>query len=494
MFKKRKDIFISLLITLMSAFSLTSTEAASPIMNSKQYLYKAGNTIANVGKPITGYYSSGSSTKPCTDAVYGKSDKCVPKYAFYALANPYSKDPIFISTSTENNWYQEKNIASLSFWGSAGNNYPDCLITNGKTTNDPTLAPNLSTAWSKTRIQYISGKSFRWSPKTPNEPMCPTTKTSGASYAIYTKGSSTPGIGLFTMAGKASHNEFWRPHLSDGSDGSANISGTFFNFLQQPDYANAIKPFSGNSSNYNVRRMLFESKQSVYNASTFGDKTTVAQVHQKTEVVFGSPTCLNERRSKPTLMCQTNYIQSSYINRREYKDGKIVPTESLPWNQYAHYNFDPNQGGLPYLGGLLKGNGAATQINYHGKLYSLWTSRGASTQFQSDLFPHTDPTTGLAVASFENLTFRTEMTFNQYLTFIRILGADFLSKDISKTVYPEDVSDSYMASKFGSKWNDPNEWIIMRIGFSQESYNSNQETESVYMGGNIKMINIQALP
>lgn len=486
-------------ITCINVVGITyaATGDTFTIMNSKQYLYKAGNALPTIEKPITGYYSSSNSNKSCTDVVYGKTDGCVPKYAFYALANPNAKDPSYVSSSTESNWYREKNIPSLSFWGSAGDLFPKCYDVNGLTTNDPKLAPELGTAWSKTRIKYVSNKSFRWAPKTPTESVCPTTKASGASYAIYTKGTSTPGIGLFTMSGKSFHNEFWRAHPSNGVNGTgnnANISGTFFNFLQQPDYYNPIKPFSGNSNDYSVKRMILESTQSVYNVSTYGDTTTIAQVQQKADVVLGNKACLDERKNSPSLVCQINYIQHAYINRREYKDGKAIPTESFAWNQYARYNFDPQQGGMPYLSGPLKGNGEVTQLSYGGRKYTLWTSRGASTQFQSDTFPRTDPATGLAVTSFENLTFRTEMTFNQYLTFLKILGADYLSQQTSKTFYPEDISDQYMASKFGSKWNDPNEWIVMRIGFAQEAMNPNQETESITLGGNIKMINVQALP
>ena len=114
--------YILLAITCISAVEVlcAATGDTFPIMNSKQYLYRTGNALPNIEKPITGYYSSTNSNKTCVDVVDGKSDGCVPKYAFYALTNPNAKDPSYVSSSTESNWYREKNIPSLSFWGAAG--------------------------------------------------------------------------------------------------------------------------------------------------------------------------------------------------------------------------------------------------------------------------------------------------------------------------------------------------------------------------------------
>lgn len=492
---------ISLILILMGGYYFwnpgTSQVAAEtyPIFSTKQYSYKAGDTIPSINNPVKDYLTTNTPVVPCTDKVVGPSDGCVPRYTFYRLANAYQ----FLGNPRVTQWYKTLNIPSLTFWGSAGDAYPNCDISNNPTTDSPTEAPELATAWGKTRVAYINGMSARWAPKTPTGYGCPSTKKGGDSYAIFTKGSDRSGVGLFTMSGKGFHDAFWRGFGINGQGGGgANkyISGTFFNFLQGPsltDETTQLKPFSGASTDMNQKRVLLESTQSAYNVATHGDTTKVAQVQQYANFALLNKQCNTERNQTPSLVCQLIYTQESYVNRREYKDGKAIPTETLPWNNYAHYNFDPAQGGMPYVSGPLKTNGVATTINYLGKSYSLWTSRGSATKFESDLWAKADGQ-GLPVASFENLTFRTEITFGQFLTFLRILGADAYQKEKGTSIAPENVPADYLVSKFGSKWNDPNEWIIMRLGFAQEAVNPNQETESIYMGGNIKMINLQALP
>lgn len=469
-----------------------------PTFTSKQYTYTAGNSMADLSNPIVGYYTSKPPAVACTNTKPDNSDNCVPKYRYYGMLAPYQ----FYPSQTINpnaNWMPSLGGKSLAFWGSAGVNYPNCFMINGTTTSDPLLAPELGTAISKTRISFTPGYSFRWAPAAPTTAGCPAGKSGGPSYAIFTSGSVNAGLGLFTLSGLGFHNELYKGYTAAGQDGlgtNAYIAGTYFNFYQNPNMSSPLRLFSGNSTDNNVKRFLLESTQSAYNVSTYspsGDKTHIAQVQQLVPLGVGNKTCISQRITNPSLICQVLIHQQSYVSRREYKNGVLVLAQNDPWNQNATYNYDPVQGSLPYLMGPLKTNGTATTINYHGRTYSLWTSLGDATVFQNNTTPTTGAD-GLAVPAFENLTFRTQMTFNQYLTFLRMIAADSYYKESGKQLYPEDISDSYMASKFGTAWNDPNEYVVMKLGFAQEGVNPIQETERVAMGGNIKYLNLQALP
>jgi hypothetical protein len=308
---------------------------------------------------------------------------------------------------------------------------------------------------------------------------------------------------MFTMSGKDSNEAFWRGYTALGQDGKGNnafISGTFFAFLQNPDKKNGIKVFSGNSADPKLRRVRIDVKESVYISQTAGDKTKIAQVMQYLDVVLWNTDCLTQRATSPTLMCQFEIQLMPYINRREYaKDAQgnytdPIPTETLSFYQNAAVFFDPIQGGNSVINGPLKDKGQTTNIVWNNKSYPVWTSRATKTQFKTATVPTQTGPDGLVLPEFENLPFIQEISWEQWETYLRILAAMSYQKMTGVYLEPSQVSDVYMDSKFGVNWRDPNVWIVGRIAAAQEAYNPNQETEAIYVGGNFKRVNVQAMP
>lgn len=86
-----------------------------------------------------------------------------------------------------------------------------------------------------------------------------------------------------------------------------------------------------------------------------------------------------------------------------------------------------------------------------------WTSWASPTQLQS----------------FQEKTFQIEMSWVQFQALLM------------------NVTNNNPASVFGNRWNDPQAWILLRIGYGQENYN--KSSASSLIEGLFESVEILAL-
>jgi hypothetical protein len=276
------------------------------------------------------------------------------------------------------------------------------------------------------------------------------------------------GIGLFTYVGDGERfpgPHFWHQFSVEGQSGggaNASIEGTFVAWRFDWRNSRTVFPWAMDGARgQDVRRVLVRSTQSVVTTAVkAGPRSTKpAQIKQQYTASVINPTCQRTVRKK--AICQIRYLFHTALIR-----GGPIVWQDQPWANSAQVLFDPAQGGVPIVYGPLKPNG---QVTAAGRV-DLWRSRGDETQH----------------APFRNKMFAAEITFREFLSALRLIGARSLA------VPPANIGEREMAALFGPTWNDPKGWLLLDVNVGQEVYDEDIHREA-YIGGAVMQLDVRAM-
>lgn len=289
----------------------------------------------------------------------------------------------------------------------------------------------------------------------------------GSTYARVKSSPQDGGIGLYTHTGIKPlpydlSPSFWRPYPSTGDGSGVNkyIQGTFSYFRFNPyTPLTLLRPWTGNSMDNNLRRVAFRTNQKVIKAQVQGSSST--QVQQQIQFTVLNLDCI-QNKPFPSAPCQFQILAYTFIKRvgNDYPSGGTVYTDAA-------------QGGIPAIHGDIKAAGQSTIMNCpnYGCNNSVWTSWSEKTQ--NSPWPNSK-------------TFQIEISFNQLMNILSVTTAAYYKKS-----FPS-ISD--ITSLYGFNYNNPQSWILLDVGFSQEVYNPDVDTNTVFIGGNMTSLEVYALP
>lgn len=282
-------------------------------------------------------------------------------------------------------------------------------------------------------------------------PKCPNTPIMGNSLLAYTNASdnSTSGIGIYTFTGPKPHatgNAFFQP--IQGNKNTKGIQGLYIGF---PVFlsGSSMKPFS-----------------SECNGNNCGDRIRL-RVWTKQSVKIAYNQSNSQTQQKMAFMLYN--IADPQTNGRIEFTPYTFCAGSCPSGDKAHFSKDPNQGGVPYIGGRLLGNGNPTRMETNYRTTTVWESYGPSTQ--SNPF-------GLT-------WFHYEISWNNFVKTLRQFT------DISGLNGNE---NSDVAQLFGNGWSIKENWELKHIRFAQEVYNPEWNNgEIAFVGGYTNWIQLDAI-
>jgi len=260
-------------------------------------------------------------------------------------------------------------------------------------------------------------------------------------------------VGMLTTSGKQDDGDvpFFGPYGAGGQNGAgtnAYITGTFVNFRQPWGVADPLQPWAGNA----VARVRSVQSMGAVKLETPGE---AVQAKQQMMVTFLNTTCIRTLERQP---CQVQYLFNTAIARSGVSDWSQVS-----WFKNGDVWFDPVQGGMPIVDGPVYASGQMTTDSKTG--LPLFVSQGSATQHQA----------------FAGRTFDVTISFEQLHNVLRIVAARGLSVD------PASVSDTQIASVWGSAWNDRNAWVLLSGHVGQEVYNPSP-AHKVQIGGGFKSL------
>lgn len=185
------------------------------------------------------------------------------------------------------------------------------------------------------------------------------------------------------------------------------------------------------------------------------------QVQQQIQFTVLNLDCI-QNKPFPSAPCQFQILAYTFIKRvgNDYPSGGTVYTDAA-------------QGGIPAIHGDIKAAGQSTIMNCpnYGCNNSVWTSWSEKTQ--NSPWPNSK-------------TFQIEISFNQLMNILSVTTAAYYKKS-----FPS-ISD--ITSLYGFNYNNPQSWILLDVGFSQEVYNPDVDTNTVFIGGNMTSLEVYALP
>lgn len=274
------------------------------------------------------------------------------------------------------------------------------------------------------------------------------------------------GIGMQTYTGKKPYDEspaFWQPYGPNGDQygANANLMGTFGTFRFDLAYPNALmRPWSGNSPDHDVRRFAVRSTQLLKKIQVQGAKSNVQQGFG---VSFLNLHCM-QGGIRPGRPCQLSIGLHSLV----------VNTEGT-YSGNAHTFQDPAQAQLPVIYGAIGAVGQSTTMACPGWGCgnSVWTSWWDPTQHGHAPWPGAK-------------TFQVEISFNQLQRMLAVTAASAFQES-----YP---TVARIKEMYGNLYNDPEQWVLLDIGFSQEIHNKDISRNRVHVGANTTKLEAYAVP
>jgi len=312
-------------------------------------------------------------------------------------------------------------------------------------------------------------KGQRWAPSADTE-QCKLAvrRQVGYSFAHVNEDPEKGGIGLFTATGpdEMGRYSFFRQFERSGKYGTginANIEGVFLAFRFRWQAEDAVRPWAGGDRSTSERKAEFRTVQSVVSASVPRIQKSKAagepvQVKQQIIPAFINRACF-KNRTTPKQSCQFQYL----LNIAIYRSG-VTDWNTVKWFKSAGVFMDPGQGGIPVIHGPIARQGETV---FDDSGLDLYTSLGDPSQH--DLF--TDK------------TFSVQVSFNQLTNALRLIVGKALHRPNSQ------ITASDVASIFGSRWDDPDEWVLLSVNLGQEVHNPFEDVRA-YIGGNIKEVAI----
>lgn len=272
-------------------------------------------------------------------------------------------------------------------------------------------------------------------------------------------GQSPAGIGIFTSTGPVIWDRSRLGFFQPPSTGIPNVQGHFIGYdcatscMKGSADPKNVFPFSGTTTNFDKLTLVLSSNQTLRWLHL--DDPTVQQTRQ--QMMF-------------TVVSLSNGAPVQYLFANAFK------------GIYSHSNLnsasvmeDPIQGGLSYVDGPLGANGQATNyIASNGQAYALWNSWGSPTEYNSSWLG--------------SRNFQVEITFNQFLTVLRLATSHVLNKN------PDLVTDAEIAQRFGENYRMPLNWVLSGVAVAHESYNPIWQTSSTVTGGGFSSLKVLSLP
>lgn len=269
-------------------------------------------------------------------------------------------------------------------------------------------------------------------------PACPDSAWKGFSYF-----GVVPDVGfaMRSWTGMKPYDQspsFWHPNLNAPNK---NISGIYG--VIRPQWI--MKPWSaacsGADCDHKVRVAIVADHQVVASNAPRG-----TQLQQNTRIVF-----LQEACDRKVMPCQFE------LNSKALCQGKSCGHVTVA-------GADPAQGGIPFLGGFVKGPGVAAYAPATGK--PIWTSWGSATQR----------------LPFKKTRFQLEISWQQLRNILEAIAV----------ARGGDGSSPSIADTFGGSWAEKSNWVLIEAGFGQEIYNPSLNNRA-YVGGNVQALKVLAI-
>ncbi|SDY85768.1 hypothetical protein SAMN05421755_10565 [Nitrosomonas sp. Nm33] len=276
------------------------------------------------------------------------------------------------------------------------------------------------------------------------------------------------GIGIFTFTGpdQTGHSSFFRPYSKRGKNEkgiNASIEGAFVMFRFDWKKENAVRPWATGSEVVDQRKVEFRTVQNVATLSLGEEITTNTsdpmQAKQQLISSFINRSCFLETKKK----CQLQYL----FNTAVYRNG-ITNWDSVKWFKEGGVFLDPGQKGMPVVRGPIKRRGETIKDSQSG--LTLYSSLGEPTQHME----------------FRDKVFRMQVSFAQLKNALTIITAKLLRKP------PNQISSEDLSSIFGSRWDDPSEWLLLSVGIGQEIHNPDENVR-VFLGGGVREIQVHSV-
>lgn len=299
-----------------------------------------------------------------------------------------------------------------------------------------------------------------------NTPQCATQGRWGDTHAHFknTSDSASPaGIGIYTLSGPQTWGSrplaFFQPYPA--GEGNAHIVSNFAGFncgyqacQQGAADPNNTFPFSGTSTDFNTLRLAVLSNQLL------------------TRLALDAP---NSQQARQQIAFTLKNTQSgSEVQYLMFTAFKGVWTPS--GLNSANVKQDPVQGGMSYSDGPIGGVGQST--NYHspadGNNYALWTSWASPTEFSGPWFGQK--------------SFQIEVSFNQFLTLLKLATANALGKA------PSQVTEAEIVQRYGASYKVPSTWMLYGAAVAHEVSNPVWQNSTAVAGGGFTTLKVLSLP
>jgi len=290
-----------------------------------------------------------------------------------------------------------------------------------------------------------------WSPKTYTgldnaiawTPRCPGTPLFGMSMGAISKSSGNNGVGLYTHTGPNFAylgNAFIQPKHKTPSH---QIMGTYASFLVHRE--GLMRPFSSNCTGIdcdNRVRLRVWAKQAI----THTNIASGTQSQQKLAIVLRNS---NRPASQIEL---TPYTLCAGVN--------------CDYVQAQSARFDPNQGGIPFIGGPLLNGGQATYLQDGTPTWQSYGPRTKSNRFGVTWFHY-------------------EISWKNFVAIMR---------HVTRQAGLDGDDDIAVQSIFGPNWQDRLAWQLADVRLGQEVFNPfwNQGTISA-IGGFTSWVQVNAV-
>ena len=307
-----------------------------------------------------------------------------------------------------------------------------------------------------------TNSAMTWAPTAG--PNCLYPYMQGWAHAHLENANTVGGIGIYSHSGpkpSGSSQVFFQATPVSVTSPVA-YSGIIVAFNKATALENLPKPFTGNSTDNNVRRVAVVTVQGV---EKFGIDNPGSQVRQQTEINLIHKGCA-AKAGVPDKMCE---IQVQFMN---------AISGSNSSDPYAQVMFDGGQGGKVVFGGNYRSYSLPTMwANPQSGSHQVWTSWANPTQ--SGAF------TG-------DMRFQAEITFNNLINMMCIAIAAKIGQP-NATLITAAQAQHYFGGA-STSYADPSEWVLKTAVISHEVVNVDQAASRAYIGGRLKSLEVLALP
>jgi hypothetical protein len=293
----------------------------------------------------------------------------------------------------------------------------------------------------------------------------------GDSFVHLNTDGSSAAIGLVTVAGDPladAGRSFFRPFGAPGRNGrgvNRHIESTFVNFRFDWRREDVIRPWLAEEGVALETAVELRTVQSVaaFNVGAMAVQSGDLPVQAKQQLMMTvmNRYCFREMRSASRL-CQVQYL----FNLALYRSG-VADWDAIPWAKSAGVFLDPAQGGMPVVHGLLDAGDTGESVSRTPAGLPLYFSLGAASQHDS----------------FFDREFIVRITFEQFTDALFEIAAKTFKKAAA------DLSHDDVRALYGSRWDDPSQWVLLSLHVGQEVYNPGEDGDG-FIGGNVRELSV----